>query len=114
MVAYLFIHNVYVFMAGTFMFGMMRAGTYSVGYVLCVEHLPKSHRKLSLLIDLTEGAVIIYIVIYLRFISRDWTGAMLFGAALTFLGTTICALYIRETPRFLMAKGLRGPAVENL
>lgn len=112
---FLVITDIRIFIFFCFIFGMMRAGTYSVGYVFFVEQLPKSHRiQLGLLIDLFEAAVIIYIGLYLQYASQNWIWLQLFGIASMLTGTTICFFVVKETPRFLLARGKRSSAFLKL
>lgn len=67
------ITNIWLFYIFCFIFGVCIAGRYTVGYVMFVEMIPKPFRiKYALMIDFSEGFIITFIVVYLRFVSRNW------------------------------------------
>lgn len=50
----------------TFFYGMLQAGSYSVGYVFMTEQLPRSKRQYILFYDVVDQMSIILVVSYLK------------------------------------------------
>ena len=112
--AALFVTNINVFIGLCFLYGLNKAGTYSIGYVFYTEQVPKSHRiQFGLLVDLSEAAVIIYVVVYLQLISRNWVYLIWFSVALLAVNLLAVFLLVNESPRFLMAKNNKERAFEG-
>ena len=62
----MFTHNFGLFLVLCFIFGFGIAGRYTIGFVFCVEQMPKAFRvQIGMLINLADAAVILYITIYL-------------------------------------------------
>lgn len=95
--------------------GLTISGTYTVGYVFYVENLPKAYRiQLGLLIDFAQAAVIIYIAVYLQFISKNMYYLQFFSISNTIIGGLAVYFYVKETPRYLIEKGKKQSAYLNL
>ena len=109
------VSNIWVYYVFCFIFGVCIAGRYTVGYVFFVEMIPKPHRiKYALAIDFSEGFIITLIVLYLRFISKDWIYLQYLCIANTAIGSITCYYYLRETPRFLIKVGREEEALLEL
>lgn len=107
--------NILLMYALCVLFGIGIAGIYTVGYVFYVENLPKSHRvKAGLIIDFSQAAVIIYVALYLQFISKNWLYLQYFVIAQNAIGLIIAFFYVFDTPRYLLEKGRRDLALVQL
>lgn len=77
--------------------------------------MPKSHQiSLGLLVEISQGAGSIWVGLYLQFMSRDYTYGVVFGILLGFCSTTMCLFYVKESPKYLIAKGKRESAFLKL
>lgn len=111
----MYVSNIWVYYIFCFIFGVCIAGRYTVGYVFYVEMIPKAYRiKYALAIDFSEGFIVTFIVLYLRFISRDWIYLQYLCIANTAIGSITCFHYLRETPRFLIKVGREEEALLEL
>ena len=99
----------------SFLFGVCIAGRYTVGYVFLVESMPKAYQvRIGLLVDVFETAILIWITLYLSFVSKNWLGIQMFALTVNVLGLFLCFFLIKESPRYLLETGRNEHAYINL
>ena len=69
---------------------------------------------MGMTIDLMESVVIIYVGLYLQFISQNWVYIQIFGSCLLLAGVLFTFMFNPETPRYLFAKGKKVEGYKNL
>lgn len=102
------------FMLLCFLYGVLTAGSISVGYVLMSEQLPQSHRILTVSTDLAEPLVTLAICLYFWTLSKDWKYLILTSCVGLICMTTLILFYVFESPRYLITKGQRQKGFEVL
>ena len=87
-----------------FFFGMGGVGRSSIAYLYMQELLPQNKQTLvGTILQLNNGVVAVYTVLYYWFISKNWIGINSFGAALTGI-SMLGVLFLPESPKFLLTK----------
>lgn len=108
------VNSIHTFLILCFLFGVLTAGSASVGYVFMSEQLPKSHRIYTVSTDLMEPFVILFICLYFWRISKNWVYIIFISSIGLLLSTTLILFLVYESPRFLISRGYRQRGFENL
>jgi len=96
--------NVWLTISLIFVFGTGGVGRSSISYLYMQELLPKEKQTLvGTILQLNNGFVAIYCVIYYWFISNWWIPIQVFGGVLT-LGSAVGVWFLPESPKFLLTK----------
>lgn len=87
-----------------FIFGMGGVGRSSISYLYMQEFLPQNKQTLvGTILQLNNGFVAVYTVIYYWFISNYWIPIQIFGGVLT--AVSMAGVYfLPESPKFLLTK----------
>ncbi len=94
--------NVTLTIAMIFVFGTGGVGRSSISYLYMQEFLPKDKQTLvGTILQLNNGFVSIYTVIYYWFISNDWIPIQVFGGVLTAV-SAIGVWFLPESPKYLL------------
>lgn len=65
--------NYHIYLIFALIHGITKAGLVSIGYVMYVENLPKSHRiKYGVLMEVIFAATNFLVGLWFQFISQDW------------------------------------------
>jgi MFS family permease len=87
-----------------FVFGTGGVGRSSISYLLMQEYLPSNRQTLvGTILQLNNGFVAVYTVLYYWFISKDWIPINVFGAVLT-LVSAVGVFFLPESPKFYLSK----------
>jgi MFS family permease len=94
--------NVTLTIAMIFVFGTGGVGRSSISYLYMQEFLPKDKQTLvGTILQLNNGFVAIYTVIYYWFISNYWIPIQVFGGVLTVV-SAIGVWFLPESPKYLL------------
>jgi len=94
--------DVYVTIGLIFFFGMGGVGRSSICYLYMQEFLPSDKATLvGTILQLNNGMVAIYTVIYYWFISSQWIPLQVFGGFLTVV-SMVGVYFLPESPKFLL------------
>jgi MFS family permease len=87
-----------------FVFGTGGVGRSSISYLLMQEYLPSNRQTLvGTILQLNNGFVAVYTVLYYWFISKEWIPINIFGAVLT-LVSAVGVFFLPESPKFYLSK----------
>jgi len=93
---------VYIIIASFFINGLMAGGKTAVGYCYMLELLPEYKQTLfGTLWLIVDGSTFIFLTIYYRFISRNWFGTFVIGAAQLVLTIPCIICFVPESPKWL-------------
>lgn len=107
----LFTSNVYVFIGLCFLYGIGISCIYTIGFCLFMENLPRSHQvQLGMLLTIVLSMELIFISVYLEFLTKDWRFLMYASICLTIICLIASMYLVVESPRYLMEKGRREAA----
>jgi MFS transporter, SP family, sugar:H+ symporter len=85
-----------------FFFGMGGVGRSSISYLYMQEFLPQNRQTLvGTVLQLNNGFVAVYTVIYYWFISKQWLYINIFAGFLTAL-SMVGVFFLPESPKFLI------------
>jgi hypothetical protein len=85
-----------------FCFGMGGVGRSSISYLYMQEFLPLNRQTLvGTILQLNNGFVAVYTVIYFWFISKYWIPIQVFGGFLTIV-SMVGVWFLPESPKFLL------------
>lgn len=94
--------HVWVTVGLIFLFGIGGVGRSSISYLYMQEFLPQNKQTLvGTILQLNNGFVAVYTVIYYWFISNWWIPINVFGGALT-LVSMVGVWFLPESPKFLI------------
>lgn len=102
LIAILISRSVYLTIGLIFVFGMGGVGRSSISYLFMQEFLPQDKQTLvGTILQLNNGFVAVYTVLYYWFISNYWIPIQAFGAALTAV-SMVGVYFLPESPKFLL------------
>ena len=87
-----------------FVFGTGGVGRSSISYLLMQEYLPSNKQTLvGTILQLNNGFVAVYTVIYYWFISKYWIPINVFGGVLTAV-SAVGVYFLPESPKFFVSQ----------
>lgn len=96
--------SVWITIGLIFFFGMGGVGRSSISYLYMQEFLPQDKQTLvGTILQLNNGFVAVYTVLYYWFISNYWIPIQIFGGVLTAI-SMIGVWFLPESPKFLITK----------
>lgn len=87
-----------------FIFGTGGVGRSSISYLYMQEFLPSNRQTLvGTILQLNNGFVAVYTVIYYWFISKNWIYINAFGGVLTIV-SAVGVFFLPESPKFYISR----------
>ncbi|CDW87584.1 solute carrier family member 5 [Stylonychia lemnae] len=90
--------SLYLNMALSFMIGICTVGRYNGGYINISEYVHTKYKNaVSTLLLVAEQLSVIFIVLYFKFISKNWQGLQIIGVSINFISIIGC-YFLPESP----------------